>query len=338
MLEKYILAIIEGWSPPLLAMAVLVGVVVLISGGELMVRGASSIAVRLGIPPLIVGMTVVSFGTSAPELAVNCFAVLGSDPGISFGNIIGSNIANIGLVAACTALIRPVSIQKITVTRELPMMLLATLAVVVAASDQWLRQATGEFDRADGCLLLLFFAVFLYYTVGDVLSGRETSPLVPDDGPSPAPRPGAGVLKDAAVAISGLVLLVAGADGTVTSAELLATNLGVPAEIVGLTIVAIGTSLPELVTSVVASLRGNPDLAIGNIVGSNIFNLLFILGITSSVGAVPVPALGHVDLFVLLGFSLLMLTFMCTASRTVLRGEGAALMVGYFAYMAWRTL
>lgn len=339
MLKEQILALIDGWSSLALAAAVLVGVLVLVTGGELLVRGASGIAVRLGIPPLIVGMTVVSFGTSAPELAVNCFAVLGDDPMISFGNIIGSNIANIGLVAAVTALIRPVPIQKITVTRELPMMLLATCAAAVAASDRWLRQAPlDEFDRSDGVLLLLFFAVFIYYTIGDVLTGRNTSPLVAEADVEPAPFEWVGLARDGAVALVGLLLLVTGADTTVTSAEQLATNLGVPAEIIGLTIVAVGTSLPELVTSVVASVRGNPDLAIGNIVGSNIFNLLFILGVTSSVGAVPVPAFGHIDLLVLLAFSVLMLTFMCTFSRTVRRGEGAMLMIGYFAYMAWRTL
>jgi len=311
------------------------GLALLIGGGEALVRGASALAFHFGVSPLVVGLTVVAFGTSAPELAVNVVAALRGNGDLSFGNIIGSNIANIGLVIGLTAMLRPVSIPLPIITREIPMMTLAAVVGIALGFDAALGQgrAAGPdgFDRGDGAVLLLFFCVFLYYTVSEALGQRATI----DKHELPG-RTGLGT----AVLLTaiGFLGLIGGGRLTVDAATGLARALGMSEALIGMTIVAVGTSLPELVTSIVSVLRGQSDLAVGNVVGSNIFNLLFVLGVTSGIAEVPVPAGGHEDLLIVAGLSALMLPLSINRKRTVPRAGGVLLFAAYVGYITWRTL
>jgi len=312
------------------------GFALLLGGGHLLVQGASSLARTLGIPPLVIGLTVVSFGTSAPELAVNLTAVLSDKGGISFGNIVGSNIANIGLILGCAALIRPLAIGGIVISREIPMMLLASLAASILAADRLLTgAATDLLSRSDGLVLLLFFAVFLFYTVGEMVSARRTDPLIRQ-----ATARGSGstlraLTMDILWVTGGLAALIGGGRLSVVGAARIAQLLGMPEEIIGLTIVAIGTSLPELITSVMASWKGQSEIAVGNVVGSNIFNLLFIGGLSATVGTIPVPAAGLQDLAVMLLFSVILLPIAITDQRRITRPEGMLLLALYAGYTGW---
>lgn len=322
----------------------LAGLALLTIGGDTVVRGATGLAKALGVSPLVIGLTVVAFGTSAPELAVNVIAAARGEGEITFGNIIGSNIANIGLIIGCTALIRPIEITGVVIRRELPMMLLATAAVLAMGFDSALSSG-GElapfddyYTRSDGILLLMFFLVFLYYTVGDFVRQRgdrgdrgDESELDAFDGSND------GANKASILTLVGLATLMLGASWTVNGAVAVATTLGVPNVIIAMTVVAVGTSLPELVASLSATLKGHPELAIGNVVGSNIFNLLMVLGITCIVRPVEVPEGGYTDLIAMAGFSLFLFTVSMSNNRRIIRGEAGALLVAYVGYLAWRS-
>jgi len=316
------------------ALLLAIGLALLLGGGELTVRGAAALARELGVSALTVGLTIVAFGTSAPELAVNTLAALEGRVEISFGNVVGSNLANVGLILAIAALVRPLAVQGIVISREIPMMLLATAAAVVITFDRGAADA-AVFDRSEGALLLLFFGVFVYYTVREALRGRRADPLLAQASGSRSGGPLRSLLSSALVAALGLVLLTGGGHLTVEGAVGLAEVLGVPSSIIALVLIAVGTSLPELVTSVVASYRGQTDLAVGNIVGSNIFNLLFVLGITASLHPVPVPERGALDIVVMSVLSLALLP-LALRYRNISRPEGAALLLAYAAYVGWR--
>ena len=318
------------------------GITLLAIGGELVVRGASGLARRLGVSPLMIGLTVVAFGTSAPELAINVIAAIENQGAIAFGSIMGSNMANIGLIVGCTAILRPMVIKDVVIRRELPMMLLATAAALAMGFDNALsaggslRPFPDYYTRSDGILLLMFFLVFLYYTLGDFVRARSNR-----DGSRPASDASAVVesalWRSLALTGLGLALLIGGAELTVDAAVKLARALGVSDEIIGLTVVAVGTSLPELVASLAAAIRGHPELAIGNVVGSNIFNLLLVLGISSIVRPVPVPAGGHTDLLVVAGLSLVLLGVSVSYRRQIVRTEAGLLLAVYMGYLAWRS-
>ncbi|MCP5059397.1 MAG: calcium/sodium antiporter [bacterium] len=311
----------------------LVGLALLLGGGDVMVRGASALAHRLGVSPLAIGLTVVAFGTSAPELAVNITAAVRGNGAMSFGNIMGSNMANIGLIVAATALYKPLHVKSPVIVRELPMMLLATAAAAVLGLDFWLRGTESVYDRSDGMILLLLFTVFVYYTVNDVIAQRRArSPEAAE--PEFTHRMGYGTAF--ALTVAGLAGLIFGAQLTVDGAVGLARGLGVSEAIIGLTLVAIGTSLPELTTSLIATAKGFPDLAIGNVVGSNIFNLLLVLGASSSLRPVPVPEGGASDLAIVGFLSLLLLVTSYTRGQRIIRTEAVLLGVFYFAYMSFR--
>lgn len=312
------------------------GLVVLIGGGYLVVEGASSLARSLGMSQLAVGLTVVAFGTSAPELAVNLTAALEGGGDIAFGNVIGSNIANIGLVLGLTALVRGLEIRSQVLTREIPVMLMATAAAVLMALDPQLRGEAAVFDLEDGLLLLLFFSVFMYGSVRAVLFRRKEDPFLAASShvaPEHARRRG---MLSGGMVVLGLGLLVGGGELAVRGAGQLAAAAGVPIAVIGATVVAVGTSLPELVTSLVAAARRQADIAVGNVVGSNIFNLLFIMGATAVARPVPVPPSGSIDLVALAGFSALLLVFSHTHGRCVARWEGSVLLLLWIAYVVGR--
>ncbi len=323
-----------------------VGLAILIVGGGLLVRGATALAERLGVAPVIVGMTVVAFGTSTPELVVNLAAAFRGDSAIGFGNVVGSNIANIGLLLGIVAIAYPLAIHRSIVSREIPMMLLASVAAVVLGLNSLTEGGVDRFTRGDGLMLLLLFCVFLYYTLSDAWQQRDSDvyfgpPVGPVDvadgdpvgGPVGGAKPIlASSIRIATLTIGGLLLLVGGGELTVRGALGFAQTVGVPDVIIGLTLVAVGTSLPELATSLVAARRGQTDMAIGNIVGSNIFNLLFIWGLTITIAPTDLPVGGRIDLLVMTVFAAALLPLALT-QRTLSRWEGGVLALGYVGYI-----
>ena len=318
------------------------GLALLTVGGETIVRGATGLAKALGVSPLVIGLTVVAFGTSAPELAVNLIAALQKQGEITFGNIIGSNIANIGLILGCTALIRPMLITGVVIGRELPMMLLATAAVLAMGFDSALSSGgdlppfDDYYTRSDGILLLMFFLVYLYYTVGDFVRQRQNGDASEEI--EAIESSDDGVRLASVLTFIGLCTLTLGAKWTVDGAVEVATAFGVPKVIIAMTVVAVGTSLPELVASVSATIKGHPELAIGNVVGSNIFNVLMVLGITCIIRPVEVPEGGYTDLIAMAGFSLFLFMVSMSNDRRIIRWEAGALLVGYFGYVGWRSI
>lgn len=247
------------------------GLVGLFFGGEFLVRGASSIARRFGISPLVIGLTIVGFGTSAPELLVSVNAALAGQPAIAVGNVLGSNIANILLILGVSAVIAPLVIPARRLARDLAFMLLATGSV-------WVMLLDGMVSRLEGSVLVTGLAVFLYMAFASGSVPQEDDPLETSIG------------KAALMTAGGLLALVIGAHFLVESASTIARAFGISEAVIGLTIVAVGTSLPELATSVIAAFRRQTEIAVGNVVGSNIFNLFGILGVTALVTPIPVDA------------------------------------------------
>jgi len=314
------------------------GLALLIGGGRLLVSNASALASNLGVSKLAIGMTVVAFGTSSPELAVNTIAALRGNGDIAFGNVMGSNLANIGLILGLAAIVRTLTIQGIVITREIPMMLLASVAVLVMGLDGLAGDAISQYDRSEAIVLLLFFTVFLYYTVGDTIAQSTNDPIAEqlDHGRAPVVM---SLARTAALMFAGLLGLSIGGHLTVEGTVGLAATIGVPDAIVGLTVVAVGTSLPELSTSVIAARHGENDLAIGNVVGSNIFNLLFVLAISALIRPIPIPRGGLVDLCAIVIFSAF-LWLICSAygGRRITHAKGWLLLGTYLIYMAVRAV
>ena len=312
------------------------GLFLLVGGGDVMVRGSAALASRIGVSPLVIGLTVVAFGTSAPELSVNVVAAFRGNSSMSFGNIFGSNMANIGLIVAVTAFFGPMKIQSIVVSREVPMMLLVTVVASTLGADSLWGDGVSQFGRGDGIVLLLLFSVFGYYTLRDLVRQRTGEavdmPGVPDDVHE------MGLPAAIALTAAGLTALAVGGAVTVHGAEGVARAMGVSETIIGLTLVAIGTSLPELVTSIVATMRGQPDIAIGNVVGSNIFNLVIVLGTTSVIRPVPVPTGGLLDMVVVIGLSTLLWLTSSSGGQKIIRTEAVLLLLVYLSYMTTRTL
>jgi cation:H+ antiporter len=306
-----------------------------VGGGESLVRGASTLARRLGVSSLVIGLTVVAFGTSAPELAVSVSAATGGSSGIAFGNVVGSNVCNIALILGLASVVTPLAVASTIVSREIPMMILGAAAMTVCSLDELLDGASaGVITRSDGIALLLFFCVFLYYTVAGNLFGRRDDPLLAeasDEAPGQRDPLWGAIL----LVLAGFAGLVFGGHLLVDAATAIARGLGIGEVVIGLTIVAIGTSVPELVTSLLAARRGEADIALANVVGSNIFNSLFVLGTTAVVRPVEVAAGGALDLLVM-GLLTLVLLPMAATGRRITRAEGAVLLSGYAGFMLWQ--
>ncbi|AVT48036.1 MULTISPECIES: calcium/sodium antiporter [Shewanella] len=302
----------------LITLSIIGGFIILTLGAEALVRGASAIALRLGITPLIIGLTIVAFGTSAPELAVSVKSALAGNSGIALGNVIGSNIANIGLILAITALIRPIQVQSQVVKRDIPLMILASMLF-------WGLLLDGELSLIDGVVLLSL--LFGYLTFSYISSKNSKNEEEIEAGPNNPLLSGLFILVGISMLVGGGILFVNGAVD-------LAKTFGVSEVIIGLTIVAIGTSMPELVTSVIAALKGQSDIAIGNVVGSNLFNILGILGVTAIVH--PVSSLGFqpFDFMVMLALAIVILPFAWTGLR-IGRREGSVLLLTYLGYMGY---
>ncbi|TWT46631.1 calcium/sodium antiporter [Botrimarina hoheduenensis] len=305
------------------------GLLLLVAGAELLVRGASRLAAAAGISPLVIGLTVVAFGTSAPELAVSVKAALTNQADLAVGNVVGSNTFNVLCILGLSALIAPLAVSKQLVRFDVPVMIGTSVAVLALASD-------GTLSRAEGFFLLVAMGAYIAILMKlgrqqDVIDSVDTSP---------SNTGSAGTLSSLLLAVSGLVLLVVGSQWFVDAAVSIATAWGVSPLVIGLTIVAAGTSLPELVTSVIASLRNERDIAVGNVVGSNIFNLLCVLGAATAVapeGAAITPAMLRFDLPVMLAVALVCLPIFFTG-LSISRGEGAVLLFFYVAYVGYLVL
>ena len=306
-----------------------VGVALLIVGGDALVRGAVSLATRLGISPLIIGLTVVAFGTSAPELALNASAALNGNTDLSFGNIIGSNIANIGLILGLSAMARPMLVHSALLKREIPVMILVSVAVLVMSLTPPHSLERIGFARAEGIGLLVAFVVFL--EVMRRAARRGDSELV--EAPE-SERPMNAWLGFGLV-IGGLLMLAFGGSLAERGAVGVARAVGLSDAVIGLTVVAVATSLPELATSVMAARRNQIDIAVGNVVGSNLFNLLLVLGATATITPTPSPEGGLRSLIVMVGLAVLLVPLSRTHKGTISRAEGALLLVIYLVAMSY---
>ncbi len=300
------------------------GLAMLYFGGESLVRGASVLASRLGVSTLAIGLTVVAFGTSAPELVVSLNAAFSGANDISVGNVVGSNIANIALILGLVTLLRATTVEAKIVRIDAPIMIAASFALLAV-------MANGSVSRVEGSILvlgLIGYAVFTFW------EAKRESPLVREEIASAAPHATTDARTGGLLVLVGFSLLVLGGHLLVTTAVALATSLGISQATIGLTIVAIGTSLPEFATSVVASLRGQGDIAIGNIVGSNIFNILGILGLTAAVHPLERGAITWIDFGTMIGVACVATIFISTRLRLG-RIEGGLLLAVYMFYSGW---
>lgn len=308
----------------LLQIALLVvGFVMLIKGADWFVEGASKIADRLGIPQLVIGLTIVAMGTSAPETAVSISAALKGSADIAVGNVVGSNILNILIILGITSVIIPLSVQKSTIKYEIPFMIIISVVfAVLGLSD-------NVISLLDGLILLALFIVYLAYLLRMAKKGQATVEEVEEDGKQDS------VIKMVALIVIGGVLIVIGSNVSVDAATALATIFGMDEKLIGLTIVALGTSLPELVTSVTAGIKGKADIAIGNIVGSCIYNILFVIGVSSLITPVIYQASFLVDSIVCVATAVVLLLFVLNKENKLKRWGGITMLVGYAVYLGY---
>lgn len=293
------------------------GIVVVLKGADWLTDGAVNIASRFGVSQMVIGLTIVAMGTSMPELCVSMVSALKGTPDLAVGNVVGSNTLNTLLIVGCSALVAPIMVKRSSVRRDIPFAVLASLLMLIFCLD-------GGIGRLDAALLFILFAVFMFVTVkygkneGTETKTTEMAPLG----------------KAALLLVVGLVCLILGSNLFVDNASFVASTLGVSDAVIGLTIVASGTSLPELATSMVSAKKGNSDIAIGNVIGSNVFNILMIIGVTGLVKPMHIKGITSLDLIVMLA-SMLLLWFFCRTTYKVKRWEGAVLAISYIAYIAW---
>lgn len=296
------------------------GLALLFVGGELLVRGSSSLALSLGLTPLVVGLTVVAFGTSSPEMVVSIQAALKGNSAISIGNVVGSNIANIALILGLAALIKPVTVRSDAVLREIPFMIVVSLIFTVLVFYRHIAFLAGLFF----ILTLTGYVIFSVYNSKKSNSNEIGEPV----------KVKYSTIVSIIFVIIGLVGLGYGSDLFIDGAVKLAKILGASEFLIGLTIVAVGTSLPELVTSLVASIKNESDILVGNIVGSNIFNILAIIGIAAMITSINLSEVNLVDLFVMIFFSISILP-MSLFNKLISRREGLLLLIGYVIYVVY---
>jgi cation:H+ antiporter len=310
------------------------GITLIIYGANWLVEGASAIAKKFGISDLVIGLTIVALGTSAPELTVNIFSALKGSTDIAVGNVLGSNICNILLILGVTTIISPIEIKRNTQWREIPFALLSAIVLAIIANDILLDDATnGNFiTRIDGLILLCFMAIFLVYTF-EIAQHTSKSEILENVSPLPT-------WKSATFIVAGLAGLFLGGQYLVEGAVNIAKLFGMSEKVIGLTIISIGTSLPELATSIVAARAKKADIAIGNVIGSNIFNTFFILGTTATIKPLPISASLNIDLGVNLGVgSLLFMATFLFSRNTLGRKEGivfVSLYIAYLVYSLWQ--
>ena len=307
---------------------VAIGILSVTYGAKYLVSGASALASRLGIPDLVIGLTVVAMGTSAPELVVSLTAAQSGQAEVAIGNVIGSNLLNICLILGISAMLAPLRIHSNTVWKEIPFSLLGVLMAFLVANDVWIDgAATSVISRIDGMVLLGFFIIYLFYMFEVARKGSESDTI--EKGPI-------SIRLAVFMVIGGIAGLSAGGHFIVESAVAIARTLGISEAVIGLTLVAVGTSIPELATSVVAARKGNADIAVGNIVGSNIFNVFLILGLSATITPLPLGNITTGDFLACVISTLLLFIFAYIKSPRVIHlKEGAVLILFYLGYVLY---
>lgn len=309
-----------------------VGLYLLVKGADWLVDGSASIARRFGLSELFIGLTIVAFGTSMPELVVNLVSVFGGTPEVAIGNVVGSNVANIFLILGIAAIIAPLRVQSSTVWKEIPFSLLAAAAVLFLGFDAVLGGKESALTLGDGLMLISIFAVYMWYLIGMARADASAKDGSDDATSSTKFSMGAAILAT----LGGLVLLILGGKLAVDAAIDIALAVGMSTSVVALTVVAVGTSLPELATSVVAARKGQADIAVGNVVGSNIFNVFWILGISAVFGALPFSAGEFVPVLAAAFASLALFAFCFVGKRhTIQRWQGWVFLAVYAAYVMY---
>ncbi|HCC04869.1 TPA: sodium:proton exchanger [Patescibacteria group bacterium] len=305
----------------------ILGFFLLIKGADFLVDGSASIARKLAISPIVIGLTIVAFGTSAPEFIVNIFASINGNTEIAIGNILGSNIVNILFILGISAIIYPIATKRNTVWKEIPLSLLAAILLGVMANDTLIDGGTfSGLTRIDGIVLLAFFIIFLYYTFGiSKVTGGSSDDIQE-----------LSYTKSITFVLTGLLGLVVGGKWIVDGAVVIAENFNVSQSLIGLTIVAIGTSLPELATSAIAAYKKQTDIAIGNVVGSNIFNIFWILGFSALIRPLPFSRSSDVDILMTILASAILFFIMFVGKKHVIeRWQGVLMVLLYISYVAY---
>lgn len=306
----------------------IVGFLLLIKGADTFVTGSSSIARTLKVPTLIIGLTIVAFGTSAPEAAVSITAAIKGNNDMAIANVIGSNIFNLLAVIGVAAIINPIKVQKSTILKEFPFALLAVVVLLILSHDTKFQGFNkNSLTRADGLMLLALFSIFMYYLIEMAITSKEEMNI--EQAKENVP-----IGKSITLSVLGVIGIIIGGQIVVSSASNIAISWGMSQNLVGLTIVAVGTSLPEFVTSVIAARKGESDIAIGNVVGSNIFNILFVLGISSVIHDIQIQPIVFIDMLVMI-FITIITYILATTKRNINKGEGIFLVLLYGLYMAF---
>lgn len=309
----------------------ILGFVLLIKGADWFVDGASALSKKFGIPSVVIGLTVVAFGTSLPEASVSISAALSQSSGISVGNVVGSNIFNLLIVAGASAVFCPIRVDKSIIKKDMPFSFLITLALLFLTFSIFPNSAPDNvLTRADGIILLLFFTLFMFYTFRAALNAPA-----PEENKNEKIMP---LWQQLLFILVGLAGIVIGGDRTVEGAKVIASNFGMSDSLIGLTIVAIGTSLPELVTSIVAARKGESDIAIGNVIGSNIFNILFVLGVSSVITPIVINASDIVNSMydiIIVALVTLLVYIPIVKTKKISRPVGAVMVIAYVIYTAY---
>lgn len=309
----------------------IVGLALILSGANALTDGASSIAKRMKVSELVIGLTIVAFGTSAPELAVSAISAIKGNGDIALGNVVGSNLFNTLMIIGCTVLVRPLKVSRLLIKKEIPLCILASFVLILLCADATEGCVAGGLSRTDGLVLLCFMAIFLSHTFS-IAAGEEQN--ASESGIKEMP-----MWRAILFSIGGLLFLIAGGESFVRGASGLARALGASESLIAVTIVAGGTSLPELATSVVAALKGRSEMAVGNVVGSNLFNIFLILGLSSTISPIKLAGIGAIDLgMVLLSSIVLWFVGVFYKERTITRAEGALMIALYVAYTLYLIL
>lgn len=307
------------------ALWILVGVVLVLWGADRLTEGAVAVAERLRVPQIVIGLTIVALGTSMPELCVSVVSALKGTPDLAVGNVVGSNIFNALLIVGVAALVAPMTILRSTVFKDVPCALVASVVLLMMCQNDWV------ITRLDGAILFVFFLVFMRLTIKGATSAQPAPQAAEENEASAGKQPMKGWLAGLWMVV-GLAALIGGSNLFVGGATEVARALNVSDAVIGLTIVAGGTSLPELATSVVAAMKGNSGIAIGNVLGSNVLNILFILGLTGMISPMHIEGITNVDLYMML-VSTIMIWFFSFTKYTIERWEGAVLVLTFCGYM-----
>lgn len=323
------------------------GVIIVLKGADWLTDGAVNIATRFGVSQMVIGLTIVALGTSMPEFCVSMVSALKGTPDLAVGNVVGSNTLNTLLIVGCSALVAPIMVKRSSVKRDIPFAVVASLLMLLFCLD-------GAIGRVDAAVLFAGFCLFMFVTLKYAKTTEEHAATVATSGAAMATAAAAStsvsetpvsqtsaseasvasMLKAIVMLVVGLLCLIAGSNMFVDNASFVASSLGVSDAVIGLTIVAGGTSLPELATSMVSAKKGNSDIAIGNVIGSNVFNILMIIGITGLVKPMHIAGITTLDLIMMLA-SMLLMWFFCRTTYKVKRWEGAVLTIVYLAYLTW---